>query len=198
MGIAEACKFLDHRVINRMLFNNVGISGDQLAKILQGVAQMHDFKALTYKQGIINKRAIESLVPLMTRPVPNHLEQIQIIDCKVPPTLIEQLLDELLCNSRVKKLALVNLQHSEKSFEKLAIVVKQSIYLRELDISWSNVRPPLMLKLLKELSENSTLESLSLAYNQLLEEQPINLLLEQERAGLTEVPLSDFNLEVVS
>lgn len=76
VGIAEACEFLDHHVVNRMFFNNVGITGDQLATILQGAAKMHDFKALTCKQGVLNQLAIERLDPLFTRQVPNHLDQI--------------------------------------------------------------------------------------------------------------------------
>lgn len=73
-GLAEACEHLDYQKINRMLFNNVGMTGDQLAMVLEGVAKMHDFKALTYKQGIINASAIERLEPILIRPVPNQLE----------------------------------------------------------------------------------------------------------------------------
>ena len=125
-GLAEACEHLDHHMINRMLFNNVGMTGDQLALILEGVAKMHDFKALTYKQGLLNELAIERLSPILTRSVPNHLEQVSIIDCKISPTLMEHLLDELLEKSRIKKMALVHVQHSERSFEKLINMLKMS------------------------------------------------------------------------
>lgn len=100
-----------------MLFNNVGMNGDQLATILKGAAKMRDFKALTYKNGGINEQVIENLVPILRRPVPNHLEEIKIIDCKVSATLIEQLLEQLNTKSRIKKLALVNIQHTERSFD---------------------------------------------------------------------------------
>lgn len=75
------------------------------------------------------------------------------------------LLDEILNKSRVKKFALVNVQHSDRSFERLVELVKESLHVRDLDISWSNVRPQLMLRLLTELPENTTLESLNLSYN---------------------------------
>ena len=81
----------------------------------------------------------------------------------------------LLEKSRIKKLALVNLQHNERSFDAVVEFVKMSSYLKELDLSWSNVRPAIMLRLLKEISQNDSLVSLSLAYNELLEDQPASL-----------------------
>lgn len=47
-----------------MLFNNCGISGDQLAIILEGIAKMKDFKALIYKMNAINNLAIEKMIPI--------------------------------------------------------------------------------------------------------------------------------------
>ena len=73
-GLAEACEHLDRKVINRMHFNNCGMTGDRLATILDGVARMQDFKSLTYKNGGINSLAIEKLEPILLRTAPNHLE----------------------------------------------------------------------------------------------------------------------------
>lgn len=53
-GLAEACKYLDHRVVNRILLQNNGITGDQLASILDGTVHMTDFKAFIYKHNSIN------------------------------------------------------------------------------------------------------------------------------------------------
>ena len=55
-----------------------------------------------------------------------------------------------------------------------------------------------MIKLLREIRENSSLESLSLGYNQILEEQPTVLTDDQIESGQTEVELSEFNMEVIS
>ena len=107
----------------------------------------------------------------MERAVPNHFEELQLIDCRISPTLIEQLMGLLLQKSRVRKLSLVNLQHTERSFDSVANYVDQSQYLKDLDLSWSNVRPVIMLRLLKKISQNTSLVSLSLAYNELLEDQ---------------------------
>ena len=95
--------------MNRILVNNCGMTGDSLAQILIGVTKLVDFKALTYKQGMINQLAIERLVPIMVRPVPNHFEELSLIDVRISPTLIEKLMGLLLSHSRIKKIALVSL-----------------------------------------------------------------------------------------
>ena len=47
-GLAEACANIDCHVLNRFLFNNCGLTGDNLAIILEGLVRMKDFKALIY------------------------------------------------------------------------------------------------------------------------------------------------------
>lgn len=63
-GLAEACEFLDPRVVNRMLFNNCGMTGDMLAKVLEGASKMSDFKSLIYTKGLLNALAIDRLMPI--------------------------------------------------------------------------------------------------------------------------------------
>ena len=36
-GLADACEHLDTQIVNRMLFNNCGLTGDTLAVILEGI-----------------------------------------------------------------------------------------------------------------------------------------------------------------
>ena len=36
-GLADACQYLDTRIVNKMLFNNCGLTGDTLAVILEGI-----------------------------------------------------------------------------------------------------------------------------------------------------------------
>ena len=70
----------------------------------------------------------------------------------------------------LSKFTLVNVHHTEKSFDSLVEYVHRSRHLRELDLSWQSVKPSLMLKLLKVIRGNRRLQSLSLSYNCLLEE----------------------------
>ena len=59
-----------------MAFNNCGITGDQLAVILEGVAKMSDFKALIYKMNTINALSIEKMAPLFRKYIPCHMEEL--------------------------------------------------------------------------------------------------------------------------
>ena len=124
-----------------MLFNNCGISGDQLAIILDGVAKMRDFKALIYRMSSVNALAIEKLGPIFRHPIPHHMEELQLVDCKLGATLIEQLMDSLMDNhARLNKFALVRPNHSESSWAKVVQFVSGSVMLESLDLSWSGVR----------------------------------------------------------
>ena len=50
--------------------------------------------------------------------------------------------------SQLKTLAIVNAHQSEKSFAQLVSFVEESDYLEDLDISWSMLRPQIILTLL--------------------------------------------------
>ena len=106
-----------------MLFNNCSISGDLMAVILEGIIKLRDFKALTYKLNALNALSIEKMEPLLKRAVPNHLQELQLIDVKMSPTTIELLMDSIIEFSRIRKFALVNAHHSEFSFEKVVYYV---------------------------------------------------------------------------
>ena len=49
---------------------------------------MRDFKSLIYKQGAFNEMSISKMVPILERPMPNHFEELSLIDCRISPTLI--------------------------------------------------------------------------------------------------------------
>ena len=95
-GLAVACQFFDPKLVNRILFSNCGINGDQFAMILEGLAKLSDFKSIVYKMNGINQRSIENLGPLLRKRLPHHLEELKIIDCKMSGSLIESLLKHLM------------------------------------------------------------------------------------------------------
>ena len=102
--------------------------------------------------------------------MPYHLDELSLIDCKISPVLAEHLMDALLTKSHLRKVALVKIMHSERSFDKVIEFVKNSGHLKELDLSWSSVRPSIIIKLLEVLREDRNLQCLSLGYNRLLQE----------------------------
>ena len=197
-GLADACEHLDTAVINRMLFNNCGLTGETLSLIIDGVSMMKDFKALMYCRQTLNADAILKLSPIIARPIPYHLEEISLVDTRMGATLIEQLADTLIENrNRLKKFTLINVQHSDRSFERITDFIRESEHLQEVDLSWSMVRPQQMLKLLKVIEGNRKLTNLTLSHNLLLEKQVTELTEQQRQDGLTEVELSPFNAAVV-
>ena len=82
--------------MSRVLFNNCGLTGDNFATILEGLALIKDFKSIIYKRNEINVHAIERLQPLFMKNIPHQLSELEIIDCKIHCVQIEQLLDLMI------------------------------------------------------------------------------------------------------
>ena len=57
--------------MSRVLFNNCGLTGDNFATILEGLALIKDFKSIIYKRNEINAHAIERLQPLFMKNIPH-------------------------------------------------------------------------------------------------------------------------------
>lgn len=116
-GLAAACAILDPAVVNRVLFNNCGITDEQFAMILEGLVKLKDFKSIIYKLNTLNYLSLEKLVPIFQKRLPHHLEELKIIDCKINASQVCQLMKDLRTKSQLKSLALVNVNHSPESFD---------------------------------------------------------------------------------
>ena len=122
-----------------------------------------------------------------------------MIDCRINSGFVSQLLDALNKGSKIKRFSLTQVHHSDNSFDKLIEYVETSTTLQELDISWSMVRPQIMMKLLRVIRQNRDLTCLSLGWNELIDEKEQGhfLTLKQKQEGMTEVALTEFNQEVL-
>ena len=98
---------------------------------------------------------------------------------------------------QIRKFALVNVHHSESSFEKLCEFVETSLRLRDLNVSWQSLRPAVFVKLLQVIKDDLMLQNLNISHNKILEDQPKSLTEAQIERGLEEVPLSDVNKETL-
>ena len=108
-GLAKACQFFDQRIVNRVLFNNCGISDAEFSHILEGLAKLKDFKSIIYKMNAISDLSLEKLRPMLLKRLPFQLDEIKLIDCQMNGSHICKLMDSLLeTNSQLSKLALVN------------------------------------------------------------------------------------------
>ena len=72
-----------HQIVNRVLFNNCGLSGDQFAMVLEGLAYLRDFKSIIYKMNAVNSLSLEKMIPVLDKRLPMHLEELKLIDCKI-------------------------------------------------------------------------------------------------------------------
>ena len=86
-------------------------------------------------------------------------------------SILSQFLTQINEQSQLKTLALVNVPHNELTFDKLIEYVQNSEFLEDLDVSWSAVRPQVMLRLMRVIRENRDLKSLSLSHNSIVERQ---------------------------
>lgn len=62
--------------MNRVLFNNCGMTGNKMAILLEGFAAIKDFKSIIYKHNELNSLAVAKLEPLLLKQVPNHLSEL--------------------------------------------------------------------------------------------------------------------------
>ena len=63
------------------------------------------------------------------------MEELKIIDCKISPDLITQLIDSLLKISQLKRFSLVGVKHNTISFEKVVSYIENDQSLEEIDLS---------------------------------------------------------------
>ena len=78
--------------------------------------------------------------PLLNKRLPNHLEELKLIDCHINSSHVYRLMESIVeskCQLRV--LALVNASPSESSFDLVCQFLEESDYLKELDLSWSKL-----------------------------------------------------------
>ena len=73
--------------------------------------------------------------------------------------------------SQVRSLALVNSTQTEKSFVETVRFIKESHWLKELDLSWTQVRTNQWPSLIEIVKDHPALQKLNLAHNRLLESQ---------------------------
>lgn len=82
-ALEQACQFLNGR-ITRVLFDNCGISDDEFACILRGVAFLNGFQSIIFKRNSFDTESLKALKPILMKQQPNNLKELKIIDCKIP------------------------------------------------------------------------------------------------------------------
>ena len=133
--------------------------------ILEGLEVVKDFKSIIYKMNPVSSLSIQKMAPLLEKRLPNHLEELKIIDCRINATLVSELMNSLLKNSQLRALSLVNIHHSPESFGLVIDFINENEFIKELDVSWSIVNPSLWLNFIEAVGQNRRLTDLNLAFN---------------------------------
>jgi Ran GTPase-activating protein (RanGAP) involved in mRNA processing and transport len=93
-ALAAACPFLP-KSINRVYFDNCGIDDQEFSAILRGLAQLTDFKSIIYKRNVFDEDSLAAIIPLLHKRLPNHLEELRLIDCTIPKSICQDLVIEI-------------------------------------------------------------------------------------------------------
>ena len=126
---------------------------------------MRDFKSLIYKHSSVNQASLDALKPILLKRIPHQLEELKLIDVKISPSMITFLMDSLIEQSQVSKLALVSATHTAESFDKTMEFIATSEKLEDIDMSSSIVPKNSWVKLFETLHSNKTLRNLKIGYN---------------------------------
>ena len=167
-ALQYASKFFDN-FVNRILLDNCGILDAQFAKILESLQQLQDFKSIIYRNNTFAERSAKALHGLTARRVPDHLEELRIVNCKILNGTTKLVLENLNQRSYLSKLSLVDASLSEATMTLLCTFVQTNRYIETIDISWNNLRPQDFRPFLELLRDNRKLKSVSLAWNRLVD-----------------------------
>lgn len=88
---------------------------------------------------------------MINRPFPKHLEELKLINCKVHSHSLLNLLKSLKERTYLRKLGLVNLNFSELCLPLINDIIINCRNLYELDLSWNDLRPQNVTKILDSL-----------------------------------------------
>mgnify|MGYP003904736935 CR=1 FL=1 len=123
---------------------------------------------------IFGEKSLLALRPLLLKRLPNHLEELKLIDCHINSSHVCRLLDLLLeTNCQLHRLALVHASHNENSIDKIIQFMQTCGHLQELDLSWSKLSLLQWRNFMLAVKDNRQLVSLNLSFNKLLEDQPL-------------------------
>ena len=101
------------------------------------------------------------------RPFPDNLNELRLISVKTSPYLMSGVVETLSEHCLLKKLALVDCSLSDAHLPHLLTMMSNARFLIEIDVSWSQMTPFLLLELTEFLAENRQLRIVNLSYNPL-------------------------------
>jgi hypothetical protein len=191
--------------LEKLFLESTGTDDKMFAAILEGLVEQTHFKAITYKANALDHLSITCILKMIERPMPSNLDELRIINCKISPAAIKQLVENIT-RSNLRKLSLVKAGIAGKPqgeakpekaeeetepgsylFDKILTLLRKSRSLVELDISWNRLGPDDLLELFKVLSNNRQLQQLNVSWNHIQEEQKMDTEAQGARTRQNEV-----------
>jgi hypothetical protein len=138
-----------------------------MAILIEAFGEQNRFNSFIIKHNDFGSKSLQQLLPLLERGFARSLNEIRIVSCQTTSKVMSELLEVLAENSNVTKLALVEAKLNCLHIEDIKRFITQSVFLKELDLSWNALGTKEMLDLTSILADNKTLTYVNLSWNYL-------------------------------
>ena len=152
-AFSEAVKLhpdlLDSVILEENQFTDI-----RLGLFMIGICNLTKMKQIIIKNNEVLDETLEQLQGLLKRPFPDNLDELRLISVKTSPYMITDFVETLSENCLLKKLSLVQCCLMDSHLPHLLKMLDNSRFLIELDISWSQLTPLVLLELTRVLASN--------------------------------------------
>lgn len=152
----SCCKHPDF--IDSLHLENNGLRDQATSKMIDAMAALNKIAKIAIVNNQVGLKSYWSLDKLLSgqKGKQSQLVELRICQTKMSSEVTQNLLLKITEDSQIRKLSLVNTGLPPESIEQLKLLVKKGL-LRELDISWNQMRPTAMQDLVECLGSNRTL-----------------------------------------
>ena len=125
-------------VINKLYLESNDTNDESFSYILKGLTDQYNFKSMTYKKNKLDIKSVECILKLISRHVPQNLDELRIVNCAISTKAMTLLLDNLP-GTNLRKLSLVKVGIKGALFDNVLKLIHGSRNVIELDISWNRI-----------------------------------------------------------
>ena len=139
---------------------------ENFSVILRGLFKQEYFRSLNYKQNDFGAESLEALKPILSKLPSQNLHELRLVQCRSPPAVIENMCNFLSNGGlQLRSLKLVQMHLSPRCITQIAELVKNSVWLEQLDLSKNGLLPKAFPTLFEVIDKNRSLKYLDLSYN---------------------------------
>ena len=131
-------------------------------------------KSIVIQSNEVDDACVEAISTIMRRKTPVQLEKLCLYFCRLGWNQTNMLLEALKAHNYIKTLSLVKVSLSEPApkavtgpIPDLMQVIEHSKKLQNLDLSWNQLRPKTMKRLLEVICSSKRLQMINVSFNNL-------------------------------